>query len=726
MRWSNVRLIFRKEVRDQLRDRRTLFMILVLPVLLYPIMGFGIAQLSVLFEQKPRTVVLVGEQNLPEEPPLVNAERNGFDMANFEPATEEEAGKLKVKFASPRRQWEDPKLRKALMRAEGGDAVVLIPKNVRSQLESGRAADMPIVYDSADESSQITYLRVKNVLDRWSKRILARMLAAERKSPEFAEPVAADPMDVATESESSGSIWAKLFPFLLVLMSLTGAFYPAIDLCAGEKERGTMETLLISPASRTEIVMGKFFTVMLASIATALLNLASMAVTGFQLARQIGGMGAEISERMSTVIRPPTFASGCWMFLILIPLSAFFSALCLSLAVLARSMKEGQYYMTPLYIAALPLIFATLIPGIDLNLFTSLLPITGVSLLLRSLMQRDYDAAWQFFLPVLLPTLVYGALALRWAVDQFQREEVLFRDAERFDLASWLRHLIRDREPTPSAAQALLCFAIMICAAWFLMSTTAGRPSSVQLVIGQVAFILAPPLLMAVLLTTSPMRTLRLAPPNSKYLLMAFAFALAVNPVVAELRRVIEQLFPISESLRVMMTKMFTGLGGGGLGMTFLLLAVVPAICEEFAFRGYILSGFQRDYRPWTCILLQAFLFGLLHVLLSLFHQFFNSMLLGIILGLLAIKTRSIWPGILFHMTNNGLAVVLSHVAEGKLGSQLVGWIYRKPSEGLYHVPLIVVGAVVSASMIVALARTANASKKTSQQPIDTLAHATS
>ncbi len=157
------------------------------------------------------------------------------------------------------------------------------------------------------------------------------------------------------------------------------------------------------------------------------------------------------------------------MVLLLIPLAAFFSAICLALAVLARSMKEGQYYMTPLYLVCLPLIFLTLAPGIELNLFYSLVPVTGVSLLLRALILGDYDVARRFFLPVLVPTIVYGVIALRWAIDQFQREDVLFREAERFDLRIWVRHLLRDKEPTPNGGEALFCFALMLTLAWFLM-----------------------------------------------------------------------------------------------------------------------------------------------------------------------------------------------------------------------------------------------------------------
>ena len=269
------------------------------------------------------------------------------------------------------------------------------------------------------------------------------------------------------------------------MMSLTGAFYPAIDLCAGEKERGTMETLLISPASRSEIVLGKFLTVMLASVTTAILNLLSMGLTGFQLASQVGALSAEAGRRSaaaaSSVIAPPTLQAAFWMILLLIPLAAFFSAVCVALAVLARSMKEGQYYMTPLYLICMPLIFLTLMPGIELDLFYSLVPITGVALLLRALILGNYDVAIRFFLPVLVPTLVYAAVALRWAVDQFQREDVLFRESEQFSLSAWLRHLLRDREPIPTGGQAALCFALILTSTWFLMLYLARQGTDVSL-----------------------------------------------------------------------------------------------------------------------------------------------------------------------------------------------------------------------------------------------------
>ena len=424
MRWSNLLVIFRREVRDQIRDRRTLFMIFVLPILLYPILGIGVVQFAAALEQKPRVVVVVGAEYLPKSPPLLNPSGDGFNPASSTRPPRPSGWSCSTEPASG--PWGDPQRARAGDPDGAASAVMVIPADLPEQLQREQEIDIPIKYNSVDEPSQITYLRLKEVLSRWRKSIVAGRLKRDQKTESYTEPIQVKAEDVATASEVGGSVWSRLFPFLLVMMSLTGAFYPAIDLCAGEKERGTMETLLISPASRAEIVLGKFLTVMLASVMTALLNLVSMGLTGLQLARQVGAsLGrCRAGRAVAAIIAPPTLQAAFWMILLLIPLAAFFSAVCLALAVLARSMKEGQYYMTPLYLVCLPLIFLTLTPGIELDLFYSLVPITGVALLLRALILGNYDVALRYFLPCWC-RLVYAAVALRWAIDQFQREDVL-------------------------------------------------------------------------------------------------------------------------------------------------------------------------------------------------------------------------------------------------------------------------------------------------------------
>src|SRR5207253_7287102 len=195
----------------------------------------------------------------------------------------------------------------------------------------------------------------------------------------------------ASEEASLFALLVKVFPFVLVLWSLAGALYPAIDLCAGEKERGTMATLLISPAGREEIVWGKFLTIWVFSAGTALLNLASMGITTWSFSGQL--------PRIEL-----TPVGLFWCVLLLLPLSAFFSAVGLAIGAYARSSKEGQYYLMPLFLVTMPLIFLTLAPGVELNSFYSMVPVTGVALLMQRLLtQATMEHPWFYFVSVMAP-----------------------------------------------------------------------------------------------------------------------------------------------------------------------------------------------------------------------------------------------------------------------------------------------------------------------------------
>ncbi len=699
-RWSNVRTIFFREVRDQVRDRRTLFMVFVLPVLLYPILGIGILKLTEAFEATPRTVVVIGAANLPDSPPLLNRDRDGFNPAFF--SREKDAARLKVVRSTPDWDWSRPGAVREGLRGGLADAVIVVPADLKRRIDEVGSARLPILYDSTDEASQVTYLRLREVLEGWRDAIVRVRLERDRKPPGYTEPVAVEGEDVAPEGEAGGSIWARLFPFLLVIMALTGAFYPAVDLCAGEKERGTMETLLISPATRTEIVLGKFFTVMLASMMTALLNLVSMGLTGLRLAATVAEMGPRVGSKMATVIAPPSPSSYFWMMLLLIPLSAFFSAICIALATLARSMKEGQYYMTPLYLISLPLILVTLAPEVSLNLPYSLVPITGVSLLLKALILGEYATARRYFLPVLLPTMVYGWLALRWAVDLFRREDVVFREAEVFDLRGWLRHLVRDKEPTPGGGAAIFCFATMLSVTWFLMQAISLKAPLRAMAISHLA-IIGPPVAMAFLFCSDPARTLRLRRFRPLEVILAAGLAVTLNPLVRELAYHVGRIFPASEAMREALGAMAGQVPN--LGVALLVFALMPAITEELAFRGFILSGLERTYPARTAIVLSAFLFGFLHVLLSLTQQLFGATLLGLVLGLIAVRTGSLWPGVAFHFVNNALGLVVADAARDPRLAWASGWLLRDPAEALFRPSAVVVGSIVSAGLLLALWR---------------------
>lgn len=766
MNWNNARLIFLREVRDQLRDRRTLFMIAILPLLLYPALAAGMMNMALLSAEQPRTILVLNADDLPQfcsdcsedgespVPALVRDE--SFRPELFKVPSQAE--KLRVVTDRPRDDDDaelSPKLaaliadsaelqRLVERRSEAEQAgetsqelnveisrrmadakvqvLVVAPNGFARNLEAVNrrlaAGDRDIenlpqypglivLRNSADEKSRMAYDRVREVLANWERAVLMDRLGRARLPEHVASPVSTRFLEVAEADQISASIWSKLFPALLVIMAVTGAFYPAVDLAAGEKERGTMETLLICPASRTEIVVGKFVTIMAFSISTALLNLLAMVLTGKHfLTRMDAGQGSELAG-----LSPPGLDSLLWVVLLLIPMAAMFSALSLALATFARSSKEGQYYLTPLLMVTIGLTFYCLSPAQQLSPFNSIIPLVGPMLLLKELLGPTGGSdALVYAFPVLATSFGYSLLALWWAIEQFSREDILFREAERFDLRLWLRHLLRDKEPTPSFAQAGVCFVLImllqLTAIKYLGQAVAGVSDDQKgtmfqqiLVVQQLALIASPAILMGVILTSNPRRTFRLYWPKWRYLAMAVGLPLVLHPLTIELSALLGQWFfpplpkEVSSQLGVISDP------SQPLWLMLLAFAIAPAICEETAFRGFILSGFDRSRRCWLAIVLSAAAFGLMHMIPQ---QVFNATLLGLVIGLLAVRSNSLLPPIVFHFVNNALAV-----ANRRIGGATSEWsdpfqmfVTVSGEQLRFELPLLAICAVLAGGVI--------------------------
>jgi sodium transport system permease protein len=721
MRWSIVRLICLRELRDQLRDRRTIFMIAVLPMLLYPLLGVAIVQFAIGASESPSTVGLVGEEHLPQwnpaslgfqpaaaaawlaaspcqpelagcvdaltmnlvwrarstPPPLVID--GAFPARYFDQARDQSLLHLQLLSSNDRRPLEDKQV----------DLMIVVDPEFAHDLANGLRTNLHIVERPGDKTSQAAARRLYGVLAAWKPLVRESLLA--RLGASYAD---IDPFDVidperdrpATELASEGfvELLVKVFPFLLVMWSLAGALYPAVDLCAGEKERGTMETLLISPASRDEIVWGKFLTIWIFSAATALLNLASIGITTWR------GGGLIPSSALG-------IQSLAWCVLLVLPLSAFFSALCLSVGAYARSSKEGQYYLMPLFLVTMPLVFLTLAPGVELNPFYSLVPVTGVALLMQRLMISSLDKVpWLYFGPVIVPIILYSWLALRWAIEQFRREEVLFREAERLDVGLWLRRVFREKEALPSTGQALFCFVLIMALRWLFFVAPGGDSLLVRTAIAYFAFAAAPPLFMSLILTTRPLLGLRLRRPTAVSLVMACLLAGLMLPPLAALTNYILAQFPVLKQLLVERNPLADDLlsasqtGAARWWSYFLILGVIPALFEELAFRGFILAGLQRRLSPWSAIIISSAFFAIYHM--NVF-QAAPAFVMGAVLGTLTLWSRSIYPAMLFHLMYNSL--LISPVLMPALGQEDT----PMPIPGIFH-PMVIVLFTMAAGVL--------------------------
>jgi sodium transport system permease protein len=423
MRWSVIRLIFGKELRDLLRDRRTVMLILVLPALLYPLFGLtGFVFASALIAQ-PAVVGVIGQENLPktEWPKLLE---DGLFARTLEDA-DVTAAPLGVKFVEG-----DPE---ALIRSREVDLVLVIPKDLEAKI--AKHGELPVLKVHAregDDKAKLAAKRLNGILIGWEDLLRAKRFRDAKLPEDFdrvinVEDPQSDKPKAKKAADELRDSFVKVFPFILMMWLVAGAIQPAVDMTAGEKERGTMETLLISPASRSEIVFGKFFATTTFSFTSVVWNVVWF--TG-------AGLAIEALLKFPIVNIPGLLAC-----LILgLPLAMFFSAVCLALGVFARSTKEGQYYLMPLILFTMPLAFWSMMPGSTLTAGTCLIPITGAMLFQQRLLSTTGDPIpWEYFLPTMLALAFWVGLALYLAIYQFKREEVLFRETGGDKPSLWSR-----------------------------------------------------------------------------------------------------------------------------------------------------------------------------------------------------------------------------------------------------------------------------------------------
>ena len=245
-------------------------------------------------------------------------------------------------------------------------------------------------------------------------------------------------------------------------------------------------------------------------------------------------------------------------------------------------------------------------PSAELDLGFSLIPISGIVLLMRSVMEGTIGELWPYAFPVLLVTFFCCYLAIRWAVDQFCSEEVLFREGEKWDLGSWLIQSVRNRRSLPTAQLAVLCGVLILVVKFFLESTLdlPRTPSGIaamslaqfswKAILLPMITILGITLAMTFLFTGRPQQTLGLVRPPSLSLVAAALMAICLYPVATMLQMLVSETYAIPQQMQAMLEAVEMKLASGPGWVALILLALVPAVCEELAFRGFILTGLRQ------------------------------------------------------------------------------------------------------------------------------------
>ncbi|RMF45479.1 MAG: CPBP family intramembrane metalloprotease [Planctomycetota bacterium] len=696
-----------KEHRESLRDRRTIVTLVLMPLLVYPLLSlilnravltafdhdpqsavtFGIAAelhdtelasmlaLGWSLTKTPEAPVRVlekvyhdGRPSNADEPPIIgdgpsspqlvlldddgrSALRNGsVDLVILHKVSEdeEEASAFGGSNPSMRRR-----LLSQLIENYLGGMGGAVDVDVDAILEV--LGTYEVQYREGDQQS----LRALQTLER-IMAALNNEAAAALMGPGYTPPVRLAVRPVVLKSSYS-DVLATMVPLVLVLMTMAGAVYPAIDLTAGERERGTMESLIVSPTPTAFILLAKYSAVVTVALLTALANLAAMSVTLW--VSGIGGMifGEDVLSRemIGTILA------------LLVLFTMFFAALLLAVTSFAKSFKEAQAYLIPLMLLAMTPGVMSLLPGIRFTPLLATVPLVNIVLLARELLTGEVEV--NAAIAAVLCTCVYALAALAVASRLFGSNASLYGSQ-----GSWADLLIRpaERRERPGVDQMALTMAVMF-PMYFIASNLlpfwgdsltsrlwASAAVSILLLVGL-------PLLVCWYRRIDVVTTFLLPPrPGLHWAGWLVGIVLAAGSMWMFAHEIVVWakmlgLYSLTQGQLEQAAEFRQELAQVPLVVILLTLAVAPAFCEELLFRGFVMSSLHKS--AWGAVILSAIGFGLMHVLTSnilAVERFLPTTFIGLVLGFIAWRTRTIWPGVLLHVLHNGFLLLVTRYQE--------------------------------------------------------------
>lgn len=389
-------IVFWKELREVMRDRRVLFSTILSPLLITPLLLWGIGMMVKQREESTHREVI---------PVAVVAPKGGQEMVQ----AMEERG-----FAV--RRMEERSQAETLLKNRQVKAVMLLDEQFDQRLHNESTAQVQVLFDPLNDASRDAVTRLKALTDALNAEWLQRRLARRLMAAEFAQPIAMRTQAIQTENPVGNLILSILLPYVIVLSAFFGAVSPAFDLVAGEKERGTIETLLATPASRRQIVWGKFLTV-----AVMCLIAATFATLGMLLAFALPTSSRVFMEQAGRFsISVPAIGT---LIITLLPLTVFYSATLIIVSTFARNQKEAQTYLIPLSsLVVLPAV-ASMFVRTESTIWLSAVPVLNSAVIIKQVLTGIVDVRF-----VLFSLLVSGAIAgisLQIATRLFERETVL-------------------------------------------------------------------------------------------------------------------------------------------------------------------------------------------------------------------------------------------------------------------------------------------------------------
>ena len=681
MRTKVIKLLLKKELLDVFRDRKAIVMLVLVPLLIYPLIFFGSFAVMTLIqsnmEKGEYKVILETDDDgsLARQIDLYNKEKklelekenekkNKETSSGLSPKNTVSSDSLSIvtyqealnKYNNSNKEKDDSYVAgdnhldniDALLQAEIVDVYVSAHKDKDGKLVYSTR------YVSSITDSDYAETMIKDVLDELSDaRTRTYITEGGLDAESIMNPFEIKRENIASQEQSIGSILGMILPFMLIISLLMGTMYPAIDATAGEKERGTLETLLTLPVKNHEIIIAKFLTVAFMGIASAFLNMISMAVmilyvVKLMSAEVAGNMGFNLKNFHVATFVPAMIVT----ILAVLAFSLFISAVTMCITAFAKSYKEANNYITPLTLVVMLTGYIGFIPNIELTRNMALVPVANICLMIKELLL--FKAEMHSVIVVLASNIVYAIVAILLLSRIYDSESVLF-DEGRFGLQLFQKrsNMEKGGMPTPGDAWFIILFVFIV---YLFAGSLLQLEHGITGVFGSQLLILVIPLAFVIYTKRSIKETYKFK--GFRVTDAAAAGLLYVGAVIFEsiISSLISTLFP--EQYNATSTGIEKTLVGDNVLISVLIVAVAPAICEEMLFRGFIQSGFSRKYKPAATIFLVSIIFGAYH---TSFVRLLPTAMLGGCFAIVLYYTESIFLTMILHFINNTLGVLMMY-----------------------------------------------------------------
>ncbi len=631
-----VKTIFLKELKDTIRDSKTLVVMILLPIILYPLLAIGGGQVLMQQGKKIQNNVII-----------ISLNKTDNGLCDFLKQDK------KIKIV----EHNDPL---KYLKIGNINAYIKITDKFKQDIDKEKVSSVEVLFDQASIESLHARSEITNLLDDYSLKVIESRISKKGLNKNILIPFNSSFKNIAPKEKIGGFYLGNILPFIIIFMTILGAFYPAIDQTAGEKERGTLETLLTTPVKKYEIITGKFLTISLFAFITGLLNLASMTLSMTML------LG---SDKINFTI--PWSAMGL-IFLVLIPVTMFFVAIMMLVSSLANSFKDAQNYLTPVYLICGFPAMVTIVPGFNLNFKSSLIPVANVSLLIKDLLLGKFEI--DLIILVIVSTTIYSMIAIAAATRLFNREDVLL--SEESNLRLLFTNNSSKLKRTPNFIESITLYIIGFGLLFYVGGTLQTMYKLNGVLMTEVFLVFLPTILFVKYLKFDYRETLSLRKVSLKSLVGSTLLAISGGFFIAKFAREIqEKIFPMPSELKEAFKYLLYE--NGHLPSTlklFIIIAVSASVCEEILFRGPILAGVRSKFDKKSTVIIVGLLFGLFHMDL---YRLVSTTVLGMLITYITLSTGSIFNGMLFHLINNGSAVLLDSGDDANLWlSQNSPWYY--------------------------------------------------